>query len=90
MPSEPEPNDPEAIMLLFILPNGVRLERRFRRSEKLKDLHLYVFCHPESPDAFAMATNFPKRTIETENSDVEIRFAGINNREVLYVHDLNA
>lgn len=77
-------------MLLFILPNGLRLERRFRRSDSLKHLHLYVFCHPQSPDSFAIATNFPKRTLETEDSDIQIQFAGINNREVLYVYDLEA
>lgn len=112
MPSEPDAADPDAILLLFILPNGTRLERRFRRSDKLKvcsiipniffhvqtnavyfflqDLHTYVFCHPQSPDQFAIATNFPKRTLETESSEVQINTAGINNREVLYVYDLDA
>lgn len=56
----------------------------------LQDLHTYVFCHPQSPDQFAIATNFPKRTLETESSDVQINTAGINNREVLYVYDLDA
>lgn len=90
IPSEPEPNDSEAITLLFVLPNGLRLERRFRRTDELKDLHLYVFCHPESPDSFAIATNFPKRTLETDTSNVKIQMAGISNREVLYVYDLDA
>lgn len=55
-----------------------------------QDLHTYVFCHPQSPDRFAIATNFPKRTLETEESEVQINAAGINNREVLYVYDLDA
>lgn len=55
-----------------------------------QDLHTYIFCHPQSPDAFAIATNFPKRTLETESSDTQISAAGINNREVLYVYDLDA
>lgn len=90
IPAEPEPNDTDAITLLFVLPNGLRLERRFRRTDELKDLHLYVFCHPHSPDSFAIATNFPKRTLETESSNVKIQSAGISNREVLYVYDLDA
>lgn len=90
IPTEPAPNDSDAITLLFVLPNGLRLERRFRRTDELKDLHLYVFCHPESPDSFAIATNFPKRTLETETSNVKIQLAGIGNREVLYVYDLDA
>ncbi|XP_031627240.1 FAS-associated factor 2 isoform X2 [Contarinia nasturtii] len=90
VPAEPDSNDSDAILLLFILPNGTRLERRFRRSDMLKDLHTYVFCHPQSPDQFAIATNFPKRTLETESSEVQINTAGINNREVLYVYDLDA
>lgn len=36
VPSEPDSADPDAILLLFILPNGTRLERRFRRSHMLK------------------------------------------------------
>lgn len=55
-----------------------------------QDLHTYVFCHPQSPDSFAIATNFPKRTLETESSQIQISAAGINNREVLYVYDLDA
>lgn len=40
MPAEPEASDPDAILLLFILPNGTRLERRFRRTDMLKVSHL--------------------------------------------------
>lgn len=36
VPNEPDPSDTNAILLLFILPNGVRLERRFRRTDLLK------------------------------------------------------
>lgn len=36
MPAEPEASDADAILLLFILPGGTRLERRFRRSDLLK------------------------------------------------------
>lgn len=36
VPAEPDSQDSEAILLLFILPNGMRLERRFRRSDMLK------------------------------------------------------
>lgn len=36
MPDEPDPSDADAILLLFILPNGTRLERRFRRTDLLK------------------------------------------------------
>lgn len=36
MPAEPDPSDADAILLLFILPNGTRLERRFRRTDLLK------------------------------------------------------
>lgn len=36
MPAEPEASEADAILLLFILPNGTRLERRFRRSNLLK------------------------------------------------------
>lgn len=36
VPPEPQTEEADAILLLFILPNGTRLERRFRRSHMLK------------------------------------------------------
>lgn len=36
VPTEPDPSEADAILLLFILPNGARLERRFRRTDLLK------------------------------------------------------
>lgn len=36
VPSEPEPNHPDTIGVLFKLPDGQRVERRFKSSDSLK------------------------------------------------------
>jgi FAS-associated factor 2 len=54
-----------------------------------------VFCHPNSPDSFEITTNFPKRILkcrpESLNEKVlTLEEAGLKNREVLFVNDLDA
>lgn len=44
LPSEPGPNDPEAIKILLKLPNGVRLERRFYKTDSLAVSFLLILC----------------------------------------------
>ena len=56
-------SSPETLRILIKLPNGQRLERRFSKSDNLKSLFYYVFCHPDSPDEFDITTNFPRKVI---------------------------
>lgn len=94
VPSEPEINHPDATSLVFKLPNGQRLERRFNNYDSLQDVFNYVFCHPGSPDTFEITQNFPKRVLNCNAKESEIiqtlSEAGLRNREVLFVNDLDA
>lgn len=93
VPSEPEPGAPGTISIVFKLPSGLRLERRFHSSNTLKDIHNFIFCHPEAPDSFEVTTNFPKRVLqcgEDSTAPQTLVDAGLKNREVLFVADLDA
>ncbi|XP_063698420.1 FAS-associated factor 2 [Culicoides brevitarsis] len=119
VPSEPLATDEGVVMLVFKLPSGVRLERRFLSKHSLKDICTFIFCHPDAPDCFEITTNFPKRVLitsdaitkETSNSancdnsnhhvssavqqrsnpeQTTMLEAGLKNREVLFINDLDA
>ncbi|XP_055386441.1 FAS-associated factor 2 [Condylostylus longicornis] len=95
VPSEPPKDSPDAIHVVFKLPNGARIERRFLNTDSLIDVYYYIFCHPSSPDTFEITTNFPKRVLYTKESTQNyqkqsLHEAGLKNREVLFVNDLDA
>lgn len=95
VPSEPEPGASGTISIVFKLPSGLRLERRFHSSNTLRDVHNFIFCHPDAPDSFEVTTNFPKRVLQCEAKDDVVALpslvdAGLKNREVLFVADLDA
>lgn len=91
VPDEPAPSHPEAVSIVFKLPSGDRLERRFLISHTLKDIYHFVFCHPDSPDSLEIATNFPKKILNIEeDAATTLESAGLKKREVLFVYDLEA
>jgi FAS-associated factor 2 len=63
IPKEPEPNEPDSIRILIKLPNGTRLERRFLKTDSIKYLYYFVFCHDQSPLQFQIITNFPRKEL---------------------------
>ncbi len=92
IPEEPEEKHPEAVKLLIKLPGGQRLERRFIKSQSLKCLYYFVFCHPDSPDEFDITTNFPRKVLQCRPEDHPPTFeeAGLGQATTLFVHDLEA
>uniref|UniRef100_A0A1B0D6K7 Uncharacterized protein n=1 Tax=Phlebotomus papatasi TaxID=29031 RepID=A0A1B0D6K7_PHLPP len=94
VPSEPPADAPGTTSVVFKLPSGARIERRFYRADSIKDVYNFIFCHPASPDRFEITTNFPKRVLYSEakgtDSNATISDAGLQNREVLFVNDLDA
>lgn len=89
IPDEPEVSHPDSVHLVIKLPSGSRLERRFLKTHSLQDLHNFVFCHPSAPDNFEIATNFPKRVLQCRSQET-FDVAGIKQKEVLFVYDLEA
>merc|ERR1712226_582644 len=63
IPDEPDKSASDAIRIVIKLPEGQRLERRFLKTDSMKYLYYYVFCHPESPDDFDITTNFPRKVL---------------------------
>ncbi|TRY63484.1 hypothetical protein TCAL_06854 [Tigriopus californicus] len=92
IPEEPAKEDAEAVRVLIKLPGGQRLERRFLKSDSLKCLYYYVFCHPDSPDEFDITTNFPKKVLKCKPDDEPSSFqeSGLGRSEMLFVNDLEA
>lgn len=93
VPSEPPPDSPNAVSVVFKLPNGARIERRFLSTDSLQDVYNYLFCHPSSPDEFEITTNFPKRILYARDRVEDTKTlseVGLKNREVLFVNDLDA
>lgn len=84
----PEPaQSNNTLSLLIRLPDGDRLTRRFINTQNTQDLYDFVFSHPKAPEEFEITTNFPKRVLEPGCSLVT---AGLKNRDVLFVNDINA
>lgn len=97
VPSEPAVTEQDVVMMVFKLPDGKRLERRFLSSHILQDIYRFVFCHPDAPDSFEITANFPKRVIisdstkdNTSISQKTLIEAGLKNRELLFINDLDA
>ncbi|ENN70497.1 hypothetical protein YQE_12673, partial [Dendroctonus ponderosae] len=95
VPSEPDLSHPDAVHVVFKLPSGMRLERRFLKSHSLEHVFYFVFCHPHSPDSFEITTNFPKRVLNCRPAHQlgkvqTLEEAGLKNREVLFINDLDA
>lgn len=53
VPSEPQTTDPESITVVFKLPNGTRIERRFLKSNSLK---VYFLRRYKSNELFNVYT----------------------------------
>lgn len=95
IPPEPASSHPDSIRLLLKIPSGSRIERRFLKTESLKWLYYYVFCHKECPDDFQIVTNFPRRTLPCEPQDGKpdppsFEEVGLGKSEMLFVHDNEA
>ncbi|KFB45624.1 hypothetical protein ZHAS_00013616 [Anopheles sinensis] len=96
VPSEPEAGAPDTISIVFKLPSGLRLERRFHNTNTMNDIYNFIFCHPDAPDSFEVTTNFPKRVLQCTarapgaDPGLTLLQSGLKNREVLFVADLEA
>ncbi|BFZ11435.1 hypothetical protein BsWGS_14473 [Bradybaena similaris] len=95
LPREPAPEHPDCIRVLLKLPSGQRIERRFLRSQSIKWLYFYVFCHKDCPDDFQIVTNFPRRSLPCQpvpghTDPPSFRELGLGTSVFLFVHDNQA
>lgn len=63
LPPEPIGDDKDCVRILLKCPSGLRLERRFLKTQPIQDLFNYIFCHHETPDDFSIIKNFPRSEI---------------------------
>ncbi|CAH0400886.1 unnamed protein product [Chilo suppressalis] len=87
LPAEPHAGA-GTVALLIRLPGGERLTRRFTLTHTTQDLYDFVFSHPQSPEEFEITTNFPKRVLA--RGTASLCDAGLKDRDVLFVNDVNA
>ena len=103
LPPEPSPEETDVVRILIKLPDGSRLERRFKRTDSIRTLYQFVYSHDAAPTRFQVVSNFPRKELPCvsptpENPDcfVEGREAasfaqvGLGRNETLFVHDLEA
>lgn len=108
VPPEEEDNSSSksTFRLLFRLPDGSRLERRFRSDDPVRYLYYYVFSSTPSKKLlnFKICTTYPSRqlpghspTPESVESDAEDKEmctplvdCGLENNYVLFVYDLDS
>ena len=64
--SLPEQCKEDTLSLLFRLPNGSRLARRFSPHSTIKEIYDFVLACDESPIFFTLSSNFPKRVLPWE------------------------
>ncbi|KAJ8247165.1 hypothetical protein GJAV_G00259500 [Gymnothorax javanicus] len=93
LPPEPPLGDPDAVKIVFKLPNDSRVERRFLFTQSLTVIHDFLFSLKETPEKFQIVTNFPRRvlpclpTVEQPHPPT-LKEAGLSRSEVLFVQDL--
>ncbi|OTF75247.1 hypothetical protein BLA29_012641, partial [Euroglyphus maynei] len=101
---EPDAEQSDAWRIMFKLPNGTRLERRFFRNDPVKYLYYYVFCKEMELINFKLRTNFPTCDLPghspsiddnglsntTSDMNLPLEKCNLDNNIVLFVHDLDS
>ena len=94
---EPPAGSPGVARLRFALPNGKRVDRRFRGSvDTIGTMRafLVVHFHEESGSGgmrnIGLSTNFPRRTYEESDDGMTLEEAGLAPQAVVMVQDLDS
>ena len=86
------PVGPDVSALRFQLPKGIKISRRFHKTDTIQKLFDFLSIHFADNDIdiknFAVGTNFPKKNFEDMDKTVEEE--GLHPRGMLFVIDLDA
>ena len=96
---EPPLNADDVARLRFNLPNGKKVDRRFRASDTIETVRAFLVVHfheqgiktknPKYP-RLGLITNFPKREFGEEDGRLSLEEAGLAPQAVVMVQDLDA
>ncbi|XP_046749059.1 FAS-associated factor 2 [Diprion similis] len=88
VPLEPNLSNPNVCHLQIKL--GERtIKRRFLLSDTTEDVYHWIFCQPDSPANFEITTSYPRRILYPANMIRTLGEAGLTQREVLHVNNLD-
>lgn len=91
---EPVVGASNTAVIRFVLPTGMKLNRRFGSEETVAALKAFLFLHFREnglPNVknIGLSTNFPKKSYD-ENDEQTLQQAGLSPQAVLMVQDLDA
>ncbi len=78
----------------FTLPNGKKVDRRFRSNETIEVLRAFLIVNFDEQGMgikiFGISTNFPKRSFGEHQDGLTLEEAGLSPQAVVMVQDLDA
>jgi len=86
LPKEPENDDQNRILLSVKMPNGKRVSRAFRKSDRVQAIYDFVDLLEVDEleiDKYLLVTSFPRKELSDKNMTVED--SGIQSLCVLFV-----
>jgi FAS-associated factor 2 len=86
----PEQTKEDTLALLFRLPNGTRVSRKFSPIATIKDVYDFALTCDESPNFFTLVSNFPKRVLPVEGDAHQktCEEMGIQSSTTLFVQEI--
>ncbi|KAM5555132.1 plant UBX domain-containing protein 8 [Rosa sericea] len=82
LPCEPAPDGENAVTLLVRMPNGSRLSRRFRKSDKLQLLFDFIDVgRVVEPGTYRVVRSYPRHAFTANNSLLTLRELGLTNKQ---------
>ena len=92
--SEEPAAGPGVARIRFTLPNGKKVDRRFRSEETVEVLKAFLMVHFEEEGVeiknIGLSTNFPRKTFGEEDNGLTLEEAGLSPQAVVMVQDLDA
>jgi len=86
---EPDSNDPNTVQIRIKLPDGETVSRRFSTLDQFKVLADFVHGMEETPEKFALNSNFPRKTFQPGvNRESTLAEIGITSSTILFVQNL--
>jgi len=91
---EPPAGSKGMARMRFTLPNGKKVDRRFRAEDTIKTIRAFLIVHFHEQGIemknFGLSTNFPRKSFGEEENGLTLEEAGLAPQAVVMVQDLDA